>query len=109
METKSPLQRLSFKIAEEVADLFTDRSMQADDVSTEDIYNAVYVTMPTDMQHVAAEHEAFTASISGPIQEPTGPSLIQRLREAVHADKGSPLKVVLEAAIELTRERTSGT
>jgi len=103
---KSALQRLSYKIAERVAELIDDSYRMEKEFSTEDIYRTVYYALPHDMEADVLQDEEFQRSLSDVAQQQDrGPTLLQRLREAVHADKGTPLNVVIDAAIKAVNDR----
>jgi hypothetical protein len=103
---KTALQRLAFAIAEDVMQLL-DTPFGQQLLTAEEIYETVYAALPFDQEDWAAEQEAFDKSMeeSGIIRQGQGPTLMQRLREAVHVDKGTTLKVTLEAAIKAAEER----
>lgn len=106
-QKKTALQRLAFKIAENIESSFSVRVDDVAPATTEEIYRIVYAVLPFDQEDWAAEQEAFVKTMqeSGIIRQGKGPTVMQRLREAVHADKGTPLKVTLEAAIKAANER----
>jgi len=90
---KTTLERLAFKIAEQICNEY--------EIEPEDIYSLIYLTLPFDMEALAAEEERETRR---KLTQPDGPSLVGRLREAVYADKGTPLRMVIETAIAKIRD-----
>lgn len=101
---KTAMEKLAFRIAEGVADLLDD-DYRAGSPSTEDIYRLVYALLPTDMDAVdRAMMPDLTTEVTT-VDADRPPSAIAKLREAVCADKGTPLRVVLEAAISAIEER----
>lgn len=98
---KTALERLSWKIAEEVFELIKYRDFNAQDWSTEDIYQIINRNMPLDREEIARECEQWVElDLSTMPRRKPKPSLFGRLRKAVHADDGTSVGVVIEAAIK---------
>ena len=100
-EQKTALERLAFRIAEAVAELdviyrLLPRTMEERAKELEDFEDMVRKTSTRDLddEHSSCVH------VRSYEQRQKGPSLFSRLRKAVHADEGTPLKVILESAIE---------
>jgi len=109
MKRKTALQRLAFRIAETVHERIDDAERLDRDFELEDMYMVVYAALPLDMEALAAEEEAFDLRFKRLVEHAEKPpSMLSRLRDAVHADKGTPLKVVLEAAIKGLKDRANG-
>lgn len=107
-QKKTVLQRLAFKIAEDVAKLIDDFAERDEVVSAEELYRVVYAVLPFEVEEAATEQERIDEMLS---QSPTnpavarGPSLIQQLRQAVHATPEMSIKTTIEAAIAAINER----
>jgi len=81
---KTARERLAFRIAE---------------LLSSDFYLDILNELPQSHEELSAELEKFAESISGEPKPTERPTILDRLRDAVYADKGTPLKVVLESAI----------
>lgn len=77
---KSALQRLSYRIAEDVAELIDDSYRMEKEFSTEDIYDVVYIALPTDMEASVLYEEEFQRTLNDVSpQQDRGPTVLQRL------------------------------
>jgi len=94
---KTKIQKLAFRIAERITSDFILHDMAGEQTDTEYLYREIYSMLPESLEGIdEIMEEAEDESFIKPIQR--GPSLMTRLREAVHATEEMSLRTVLEAA-----------
>jgi len=102
MASKTPIQKLAFRIAEEVmSDFGQDPHEYPDHPDLEEVYRTIYNLLPDDevFRQAIEEHEELSRDelSDGP---PRCGSILNKLREVLHAQEGYPLGKLLELATE---------
>ena len=99
---KTARQRLAWKIAEAIESEITVYG----NLDIDDFYEVIERLLPSTYEEIEAELEKMRDDLldGNAISKPEGPTLMQRLREAVHATPEMSLKTTLEAAIKIINE-----